>query len=133
MNFLDLAPHLLADEAVIGMALRHGAQLDQVQRSAQVHCHVPATHAIRFTLMLRASSTCARSYSICMPSHTSGLDPNALERRNAISAELPPLPFTKLFSAWRVTPRRFAVSVTVNPNGSRHSWGTNSPGWGGVV
>ena len=89
-------------------------------------------HATRFTLMLRASfSTCARSYSICMPSHTSGLDPNALERRTAISAEIPPLPFTKLCSAWRVTPRRFAVSVTVNPNGSIHSWRTMRPGWGG--
>jgi hypothetical protein len=39
MDFPDLAPHLLADEAVIGVALRHGAELDHVQRFAQVHLH----------------------------------------------------------------------------------------------
>ena len=42
MDGLNLAPHLLADEAVIGMALGHGAELDHMQRFAQVHLHVPA-------------------------------------------------------------------------------------------
>jgi hypothetical protein len=37
MHFLNLAPHLLADETIVGMALCHGAQLDRVQRFAQVH------------------------------------------------------------------------------------------------
>jgi hypothetical protein len=42
MNFLDFAPHLLADAAVVGMALGHRAKLDHVQRFAQIHFHVPA-------------------------------------------------------------------------------------------
>jgi hypothetical protein len=42
VNFLDLAPHFLADEAVVPMALRHGAELAHVERFAQVHFHVPA-------------------------------------------------------------------------------------------
>ena len=42
MNLLDLAPHLLADETVIGMALGHGPQLAHVQRFAEIHFHVPA-------------------------------------------------------------------------------------------
>ena len=42
MDGLNLAPHLLADETVVGMALGHGAQLAHVQGFAQVHLHVPA-------------------------------------------------------------------------------------------
>ena len=42
MHFLNPAPHLLRDEAVVGMALGHGAQLAEVDRFAQVHLHVPA-------------------------------------------------------------------------------------------
>jgi hypothetical protein len=41
MNGLNLAPHLLADEAVVGMALGHGAKFHHVQRFAQVHLHEP--------------------------------------------------------------------------------------------
>src|SRR4249920_2287362 len=42
MDFLNLAPHLLADEAIIRMTLRHGAQLAHVHGFPQVHLHVPA-------------------------------------------------------------------------------------------
>ena len=129
MNFLNRAPHLLADETIVGMTLSHGAKLDHVQRFAQVHLHVPADLvrerddvrasadlAMRFTLMLRASfSTCARSYSICMPSHTSRLDPNALESRTAISAEMPPLPFTKLFQVLGASHRGVSIRLPSIP------------------
>ena len=50
MNFLNLAPHLLADEAVVGMALGHGAQLAHVPRFAQVHLHVPTASSDSFDL-----------------------------------------------------------------------------------
>lgn len=42
MDGLNFAPNLLADEAVVRMALRHGAELAHVERFAQVHFHVPA-------------------------------------------------------------------------------------------
>ena len=42
MDGLNLAPHLLADGTIIGMALRHRAQLAHVHGFAQVHFHVPA-------------------------------------------------------------------------------------------
>ena len=54
MNLLDLAPHLLADETVVGMPLGHGAQLAHVQGFTQIHFHVPANlkserhHVLRF-------------------------------------------------------------------------------------
>src|SRR5438874_1518426 len=50
----------------------------------------------------------------------------------AISGEIPALPFTKLLSAWRVTPSTFAPSVTVMPSGSRQSCRTVKPGCGGL-
>src|SRR3990172_5860418 len=88
--------------------------------------------AILFTLIFPAClSACARSYSICMPSHTSGLLPKALESRMAISGEIPAFSFTRLFRVCRVTPRRSAASVTVTPSGSMHSWRTILPGCGG--
>src|SRR5687768_11371385 len=46
-----------------------------------------------------------------MPSQTSGVEPKALESLIAISGEIPDFKFTKLLSAWRVTPqsaRRFS-------------------------
>ena len=58
MDLLDLAPHLLADETVIGMPLGHGAQLAHVQRFTQIHFHVPANlkgerhHVLRFALQI---------------------------------------------------------------------------------
>ena len=42
MDGLNFAPDLLADETIVGMALRHGAELAHVQGFAQVHLHVPA-------------------------------------------------------------------------------------------
>jgi hypothetical protein len=42
MNFMNLAPHLLPDEAVIGMALGYGAQLTIVRRFAENDFRVPA-------------------------------------------------------------------------------------------
>jgi hypothetical protein len=39
--------------------------------------------------------------------------------------------FTRLLSALRVTPRIFAPRITVSPSGSRHSWRTSRPKWGG--
>ena len=38
MDFLNLAPDLLADETIVGMALRHGAELAHVQGFAPVLC-----------------------------------------------------------------------------------------------
>jgi hypothetical protein len=42
MDFLNLAQHFLTVKAVIGMALRHVAQLAHVQRFAQVQFRVRA-------------------------------------------------------------------------------------------
>ena len=42
VHFVDFLPHLLSDKAVIGVALRHRAQLAEMDRFAQVHLHVPA-------------------------------------------------------------------------------------------
>ena len=42
MNGLNLAPHLLADETIIGMTPGHGAQLAHMNGFAQVHLHVSA-------------------------------------------------------------------------------------------
>ena len=42
MRFLDLAPDLLGDEAVVRKAPGHGAQLEHVDRVAQIHFGVPA-------------------------------------------------------------------------------------------
>lgn len=52
------------------------------------------------------------------PSQASGVLPNALERRLAISAEMPRCPFTSSDRALRETPSAFALSVTLNPKGS---------------
>ena len=46
-----------------------------------------------------------------------------LDKRMAISGEMPALPLTKLFNAWRVTPSTFAPAVTVSPSGSFTSGG----------
>ena len=50
MNFLDLAPHLLADETVVGMPLGHGAQLAHVQGFTQIHLHEPTASSDSFDL-----------------------------------------------------------------------------------
>src|SRR5579883_1006962 len=66
-----------------------------------------------------------------MPSHVSGELPNAFDRRIAISGEIPLLPLTILFSAWRVTPSAFAASAILRPSGSRQLSRTEMPGCGG--
>ena len=48
MDLSNLAPHLLADEALVGMALGHGARLDHMQRFAQVHLHEPTASSDPF-------------------------------------------------------------------------------------
>src|SRR4029434_8841336 len=48
-----------------------------------------------------------------MPSQTSGLLPKALESLMDISGEIPAFPFTRLLSAWRVTPRRLAALIDI--------------------
>src|SRR5450756_1001026 len=73
----------------------------------------------------------ARSCETCMRSHVSAVLPKAFASRTAISAEMAAFSLTRLFSAWRLTPRTRAPSVTVRPSGSRHSSRTIRPGWGG--
>lgn len=41
MNFSNPAPHLLDDESIIGMTLRHRAQLADVHGLAEVQPHIP--------------------------------------------------------------------------------------------
>src|SRR6266508_2961109 len=75
---------------------------------------------------------CHKSYSICMPSQVSGSLPNALERRIAISGEMPEWTLISYERALRVTPKARAAAVTLRPSGARHSSRTNSPGCGGL-
>src|ERR1017187_10427593 len=63
-----------------------------------------------------------------MRNHVSGVLPNALVSRIAISGLIPDLPLTTLLSACRVTPKTFAPAVTDRPKGSRQSCRTMRPG-----
>src|SRR5580700_7188238 len=65
-----------------------------------------------------------------MRSHVSGVLPNALESRIAISGLMPDLPLITLLSACRVTPRTFAPAVTESPRGSRQALRMLRPGCG---
>src|ERR1039457_3570077 len=56
----------------------------------------------------------------------------AIERRTAISGLMPARPLRMLDSAFRLTPRDRAASVTVKFRGSRHSCLSTSPGCGGL-
>jgi len=67
-----------------------------------------------------------------MPSHISGLEPNAFDNRSAMSTDMPARSFTRSESACRVMPRPFAASVTDRPSGSKHCRRTMPPGWGGL-
>src|ERR1019366_6771311 len=73
----------------------------------------------------------ARSCETCMRSQVSAVLPKAFASRTAISTEMAAFSLTRLLSAWRLTPRARAPSVTVRPSGSRHSSRTIRPGWGG--
>ena len=72
-----------------------------------------------------------RSCAICIPSQVSGVEPNAFDRRIAISMEMPVRSLMSSESAWRVTPKPLAARVTESPRGSRHCLFTIPPGCGG--
>ena len=50
-----------------------------------------------------------------------------------MTGEIPDRPLTMSDNCLRLTPSLFAASVTVSPSGSRQSYRTDSPGWGGFV
>jgi hypothetical protein len=55
---------------------------------------------------------------LCQPALRA--DPKTLERRTAISGEIPRLPFTNSDSVVRVTPSAAAASVIVKPKSAMH-------------
>jgi len=73
----------------------------------------------------------ARSYACCIFSQVSGLLPNALDRRMAISGEMAPRQLMTRESVLRWTPRISAASCMLNPRASMQSYLTERPGWGG--
>src|SRR5690625_4720533 len=72
---------------------------------------------------------CHRSYWFFRLSHISALVPKAADKRNAISAEIPLAPLSILDRVARVTPNRWAASVTVSS--LRYSCSTK-PGCAGL-
>ena len=54
-----------------------------------------------------------------MPSHVSGVEPNALDKRIAMSTEIPERSLTNSDRVCRVTPSPCAARVTVNPIGAK--------------
>ena len=50
MNLLDLAPHLLTHETIVGMALGHGAQLAHMKGFTQIDLHEPTASSDSFDL-----------------------------------------------------------------------------------
>ncbi len=82
--------------------------------------------------MLSSFRTAARSHAICIPSHVSGVLPNAFESRMAIPGLIADLPLTTLLSACRVMPRTFAPAITERPKGARQSCRTMRPPIDGV-
>jgi hypothetical protein len=73
---------------------------------------------------------CHKSYCICSPNQRSALVPSPFDRRTAISALTPALPFKTADKDWRVTPSRVATSIKVSVSG-KYSRNT-SPGCGGL-
>lgn len=73
---------------------------------------------------------CQRSHCVCRPSQCSGVVPSHAERRSAILAVMPALPFSRLESVTRLICRACAACVTLTSGGS-HSRNT-SPGCGGL-
>src|ERR1700686_1393617 len=80
---------------------------------------------------MRPARTCARSYCACWTSQLSALPPKTLDKRTAISGDMPRFPFTSSESVFRETPSASAACVMVNSNGSMHSCRTTVPGCGG--
>src|SRR4029077_17969256 len=72
MHFLDSAPHLLRDEPVIRMALRHRPQLAQVDSLAEIHFHVPASPVREGNDVLSLSGKVLIDFVVkfCSPRHT---------------------------------------------------------------
>lgn len=50
-----------------------------------------------------------------------------------MTGEIPDRPLTMSDNCLRLTPSPLAASVTVSPNGSRQSYRTDRPGWGGSL
>jgi len=70
-------------------------------------CTGVSAHAVgkRSTVVSPARvRACHRSYATCIPSHVSGVEPKASDRRIAISTETPGRPFSNSESACRMTP-----------------------------
>ena len=60
MDGSNLAPHLLADEAIVGTTLRHGEQFTHVQRFALVHLQANEAGSNLYFDPALAVSTCDR-------------------------------------------------------------------------
>src|ERR1035438_2394757 len=69
--------------------------------------------------------------SACWVSQVAALPPKTLERRTAISGEIPRFSLTNSDRVVRVTPRAAAACVMVKPSGSMHWRSTKPPGCGG--
>jgi hypothetical protein len=110
-----------------GLPDRFGWQVALSQILTDSAGDLPAPSRVIFLRGLLAA--CHKSYWACIPVHSSGLVPRASDRRNAISAEIPELPFSRRDSATRVTCKCLAASVTdTDPRYSRKTL----PGWGGL-
>src|SRR5271166_938752 len=64
---------------------------------------------------MRATSTCASSYCACCVSQLSALPPNTLDKRTAISGEIPRFSFTSSDNVVRVTPRAELLGLWSTP------------------
>ena len=73
-----------------------------------------------------------KSKFCCIFSQSSGVVPNAFDRRRAIDVLIPDRPFINSDSVFLVIPRDRAVSVTVSPNGSIYISLSTSPGCAGL-
>src|ERR1035441_3153870 len=80
---------------------------------------------------MRSARTWARSKCACCVSQVSALPPKTLDRRTAISGEIPRFSLTSSDIVVRVTPRAAAACVMVKPKGSIHWRSTKPPGCGG--
>ncbi len=88
-----------------------------------------AASASRGTFVRFRREACQSSYCDCIPVQSSGPVPMASDSRNAISAEIPALPFRIRDRLARVTRKCFAAVVTdKSPRYSR----STSPGCGGL-
>ncbi len=94
--------------------------------------HNQAADSFLTLSLRRPCSACHKSYCAWWRIQLSGEVSKATERRMAISGLIPDRPFSRLDNVLRLTPRAWAASVTLRPNGSRQSVRSISPGWGGL-